>query len=231
MQLNKRSSSLVAALGALAFAAVVSVVPPTSLETISDKIGPTPLIAATPASEPPIAVTGGQFERSYDTLPSLVSAATTIVTGDVERSESLVYEGVAFTISTIRVAQTLKGAPPATIRVFETGGPTPPHEARGPQVPGAVAETRDMRFEGIPTMKSGEQYLLFLTGPRSGIVASDVYLAINEVQGKFFIDLAGVIRFKGEPTRQTEPMFGVQRATNGQLASSFLAQIRTLLGN
>ncbi len=149
---------------------------------------------------------------------------------EVKSSESTVYEGVAFTISTVRVHETLKGDPAKTISVFETGGPTPPHAPMGALAPGASPETREVRFEGIPTMRSGEQYLLFLTGPRSGVIASNVYTAINEVQGKLFIDENDIIRFKGDPTTLTESFFGVQLATNGQPVSGVVKQIRTLLG-
>lgn len=230
MQLSRNRTKQAGALGALAFVVLVFSIALVSATIDMNGDGSVPATAMAPESAPRAAAAGGQFERSYDTLRALTKAATTIVIGDVKRTESKVHEGVAFTISSIRVRENLKGdTERKTIEVFETGGPLPPHAAKGAPVAGATPETRELWFEGVPPMKVGEQYLLFLTGPHNGVIASGVYTAINEVQGKLFVDAKDVVGFKGDSSRLTDALFGVHRETIGHPLSRVVAQIRSML--
>ncbi|MBI2772940.1 MAG: hypothetical protein HYX56_00395 [Chloroflexi bacterium] len=131
-----------------------------------------------------------------------------------------------FTISKVSAEQVLKGSVPAgaLLDVFETGGVMAPRPARG----NAVQATRPLEysFEGVPVVKPGERYLLFLTGPTSGAAASGVYTLVGEFQGKHLIDASGTIRFTGNAQELGGVEFATARATNGRPATDIIQEVQ-----
>jgi hypothetical protein len=137
------------------------------------------------------------------------------------------YENVPFTTSTFKVRQVIKGDVKATdaLSVLETGGQW---KGKPKGTTKATLTSQELALEGIPVMKTGEKYLLFLM-PYTGPVASNAYIAVGEFQGKFKISPKGTIEFSGNKHDAASPMFVVHQAIAGRTDAEVAADVRQLI--
>lgn len=170
----------------------------------------------------------GELSADYPDLAALVRGATVILVGTVLSSTPRPYENVPFTVSSLTAEQVVKGRVPVgtSIDVLQTGGLMAPRPAKGSAVQAVTVQ--DYSFGGVPVMKAGERYLLFLSGPASGPVAADVYLVLGEFQGKHLIDGTGRIRFNGAAGDLSDLEFAAARSVNGRPSADVLAEVRAL---
>ena len=124
----------------------------------------------------------------YESLSHLKKDASEIIECKVLGNKAIVYEGVPFTISNVKVLSVIKGSVKAgdTIQVIETGGIyNPSGDSSGQLV--------NYELEGNPVMKVNEDLYVFLQkfeGPQ----IEGAYIPVGEFMGKFSIDWAGKVK-------------------------------------
>jgi hypothetical protein len=152
-----------------------------------------------------------------------------IVTVRIESIEFVAFDEVPFTVSTAVVEVSSKGslALGERITVVETGGV---FAGRSKIEPGARGEPVEAGWEGVPVMKPGERYLLFLHGPAHvGPVPSSAYSVKGVVQGKIRIGKDGRLQFTGRAESLDEPIFAVPRALVGRPYSDVRAEVEAII--
>jgi len=109
------------------------------------------------------------------------------------------------------------------VTVVELGGI---HAGRSKEVPGAVGEPREVSVAGVPVMKEGEQWLLFLVGPNSSGVVSDAYWVCSAFQGKLRLGRDGHLQFTGAPGSLTgDEQFAVPAALAGKRVDEAILEV------
>ncbi len=170
----------------------------------------------------------GELAEDFQTLGELVSAAPVIVLARVLESRDAPYGNLPFTVLTIEVEQAFKGAVAAggRLTVVETGG-----LLRGSSKidPGQYAPPAEMAFAGVPVMKVGERWLLFLGSYDPGPVATNAYSVKGVFQGKLKVGGDGRMVFTGPADRIQEPVFAVPAYVNGRALPEVIADITSAL--
>lgn len=171
----------------------------------------------------------GELAESFSTLPEISRAADVIAVVRVDSSTSESFLQLPFTISSTTVDEPLKGAfaKGETITIVETGGM---HAGRSKDAPGEFGEPREVGFEGVPVMKQGEAYLVFLQGPAHiGPVPEGAYGILGVVQGKTRVGEDGRLQFTGAPdSLEDQDMFAVPASLAGRPLDDVLAEIRSI---
>ncbi|WP_349408700.1 hypothetical protein [Pseudalkalibacillus sp. SCS-8] len=122
--------------------------------------------------------------KDYATLKELMKDAVLISNVKVLSQETIVHEGVPFTISEVEIIKNYKGKEKKgkIIKVIETGGIYTPK--------GKSEEDLDKveyQINGVSTMENGEEYYLFLeefVGPQ----VDGAYIPLGAYQGKFKVN-------------------------------------------
>lgn len=190
-------------------------------------------ISTTAATSSEAAGTGspsirGELSVLYPNLAAITREASVILVGTVLASTPRPYENVPFTVSTVTTEEVIKGTVPVgtAINVLQTGGVIAPRPAKGNATQAVTPQ--EFSLGGVPVMRPGERYLLFLSGPKTGPVASDVHVILGEFQGRHLIGTTGQIRFNGATGDLSDIEFAVARAVNGRLAADVLTEVRAL---
>lgn len=172
----------------------------------------------------PIGIFEGELEHSYETVEALTKGAPVIVVGEVTGSIAKPYENLPFTEATLKVTQVVKGSVNvgSTINVLETGGMWV-GKAKGDSA--AKAQPREVTFEGIPIMRVGEKYILFLE-PYTGPITSNAFVTLGVYQGKMKVGANGAVQFTGRKDQLDESMFAAHQAVNGQAVAAVIADIQ-----
>ncbi len=103
-----------------------------------------------------------------------VSASDILEVSVLDDTETIQYGGLPFTVTKAKVLSNHKGNPNVgdEVRFIETGGMMP--------------SGQEMKFNGIPVMKPGENLILFAK-EYVGPIAEDVLIPLGVYQGKFLI--------------------------------------------
>ncbi|MBI5948451.1 MAG: hypothetical protein HY875_09955 [Chloroflexi bacterium] len=164
---------------------------------------------------------------SYGTVGEISRAASGILVGRVMAVEYQSYSGLPFTVTSVLVMKSLKGTLQAgeLATVVETGGI---HAGRSKLVPGAFGEPREVGVEGVPVMKEGEHWLLFLIGPSHvGPVSEGAYSVSGVFQGKLRLGKDGHLQFTGTPgSLMGDELFAVPAALAGKRVDEAILQIQ-----
>lgn len=176
------------------------------------------------------AATGSTVElaENFRTVGEISIAASLIATVRIETSRYETFAQMPFTVSTALVVDSLKGsyARGDTLTVVETGGV---HAGRSKDVPGEMGEPREVGFLGVPVMKPGEVYLLFLDGPgHVGPVPDGAFGIKAAVQGKVRLGAGGNLQFTGAPGSDGG-IFAVPLALAGRPYTEVAAEIRAMV--
>jgi hypothetical protein len=126
--------------------------------------------------------------KEYQSLDELVADAAEITEINVLSQETITYQDIPFTISTVSVLATFKGTLKVgdTIRIIETGGEFYPTDKVGKKLP-----KQTFKLNGIPVLEKGGHEIVMLskfTGPQ---VEGDVYTPLGVYQGRFKFDSSG----------------------------------------
>lgn len=186
-----------------------------------------PLFA--PYDKTKMAPMSGQLAEDFQSIRELALASPVIVAGNVLGIEYAPYQNIPFTIVTLRVEHSIKGdvAEGDQVRIVETGGV---FAGRSKEETGEFGQPVEAAFEGVPVMKTGERWLLFLGAYDPGPVATGAYSVKGVFQGKLRIAEDGRIMFTGDPARVDEPLFTVPRQASGRALPAVLADIQAALG-
>jgi len=166
----------------------------------------------------------GELAESFHTISEVASAAAVIVVGRVVESRDAPYQRIPFTVLTVEVERGLKGPVSAgeRVQVVETGGV---FAGRSKAEPGQSGPPVEAAFEGVPVMKVGERWLLFLGVYDPGPVATGAYSVKGVFQGKFKVGADGRIVFTGPVDRIEEPIFTLQALLNQRSLSEVIPEI------
>jgi hypothetical protein len=171
----------------------------------------------------------GELAEDFQSLDSITRSAHAIVSIQVESISYQSFDEFPYTVATAIVGETWKGTfqPGDRITVVEVGGV---FAGRSKVEPGARGEPREVGVEGVPVMKPGERYLLFLHGPAHvGPVPSSAYSVKGVVQGKIRIGKDGRLQFTGRAESLDEPIFAVPRALVGRPYSDVRAEVEAII--
>lgn len=116
----------------------------------------------------------GSLAEDFKNLKELKKNSSVIIEVTVKESSQTTFGDVIFTISDIEVDNSLKGKYKRgeVLRLLETGGIT--------------ADGDELAFDGIPVVKPGEKYILFLE-EYEGPITENAYVPLAVYQGKFKI--------------------------------------------
>jgi hypothetical protein len=171
----------------------------------------------------------GQLAEEYADIPALSRAASHVVVARVTGAVPKPWANLPFTEITLLVEEVVKweGEASGTVRVVETGGALPLGPVKGTPRPGVIGAT-EVGFMGVPVMRSGERYLLFL-GAYDGPIAEGSLRVLGVVQGKLKLDGNGVVRFNGDPTDLQSPVFAAAAAADGRPVADVIGEVKTSL--
>lgn len=160
----------------------------------------------------------------YGSLEALTSASGVIVVGEIVDTVPRQYGRLPFSEATVRVTDVVAGQHQVgeLLRVVETGGV---FWGRAKDGTPASAGAQEVDFEGVPVMRPGERYLLFLLS-YDGPVAAHSYVVTGEYQGKFRIGTHGAIEFSGDLGHLAESRFALTRTLVGREATRVVASLR-----
>lgn len=149
--------------------------------------------------------------RSYHSLQAVTMDAELVVLARVVATEQRPFGHFPFTLASVEVTQTIKGAAPTNLRVLQTGGTSIPMKD------GSIAEG-EATYQGVPVTRPGENYLFFLRTYK-GPIASDAFIVLGEFQGKFKVGDDQRIKFTGRSESLTTPEFALPRWADGRTRS------------
>ncbi len=167
----------------------------------------------------------GELAQDFRTVGELGASSGVVAVVVIQESRDEPFSNIPFTVSTVKVLEGIKGAEGgATLTIVETGG-TYAGRSKDPSAP--PAERREVGFEGIPVMKPGETWLVFLTGPTHvGPVPDGAHGVLGVFQGKFRVGTDGRIAFMGEPDEIDSPWFATQRELRGLQIDTVVAGLK-----
>lgn len=142
----------------------------------------------------------GKLAKTYDTLDSLQKDSSLIIEGEVIANEYIVFEGITFTISIMKVNDVVKGntiKKGETVKVLQTGGISSISD-----IPEKDFENKEERerflkknkgkkielvFEESPVIKEQQNAVLFLT-EYEGPIGKNLYVGTGDFQGRFIVN-------------------------------------------
>lgn len=193
--------------------------------TVSDSNQAGPLFAEYDSSR--LSSMSGQLADDFQTVGELSKSAKLVIVGKAVSSDNRPYQNIPFTLVTIEVERVLQGDVNVgdQLQIVETGG-----VFAGQSKTGDAGQAVEAAFEGVPVMKEGERWLLFLTQYDPGPVAKDAYSVLGVFQGKARIGDTGKIIFTGDPATFDDAMFTVPRSLNGLTEADAVAKVQSSLG-
>ncbi len=172
-----------------------------------------------------------QLARDFSSIAAISRNSANVVVGSVVRREDEPYQNVPFSIATIQIEQVIHGGleTGAQISVVETGGV---FAGRSKTEPGATGRPVEAGLEGIPVMKPGERWLLFLDAPaRIGPVQSGAYGIVGAFQGKLLIGSDDRIAFTGNHDALSHQLFAIAAEARGHTPQWVIGEVRQALVN
>lgn len=162
---------------------------------------------------------------NYQSVAGLTRAAQLIVFARASFTEDVQYGQLPFAVTTLEVLDVLKSnrAAPGRLRVLELGGRLQPGPVKGGD--GAMRESRTVSLEGVPVMKPGAEYVLFLE-PYVGSVTSDAWVALGQFQGTFEI-VRGEVTYGGDRRLLSEAEFATQREFDAHSLTALRDEVHT----
>lgn len=127
----------------------------------------------------------GFLSETFEFLKDLKNSASEIVEIEVKDGHTIVEHDTPFTISTVNIISNLKGnlTEGNEIQIVETGGLFTPS---GSNPKDDTTQVYDYQFEGVPVMRPGEKYILFLKKFKNPQY-HNTYVPLGVYQGKFKI--------------------------------------------
>ncbi len=170
----------------------------------------------------------GELAEDFQSLSGITSASAAIIVGTVLEATPSPYQGIAFTVSTVRVDEAIKGEPlPGDeITVVETGGLNSGGASK--IEPGATGKPVEVAFEGVRVMAVGEQWLLFLGPYDPGPVATNAYSVKGVFQGKTKIQGDGTLKFPGPAGKLDDLIFAVPVSLDGRSVDEVVAELKEI---
>lgn len=158
---------------------------------------------------------------NYRSLAELSRDSTLIVVGTAIDTTHAVHIDVPVTLVRFSVETTVTGNGPnvTELMVVEAGGPM-----LGPnKSDGQPGEPREIAFSGVPVMRTGERWLLFLQ-PYQRPIIDDGFGIVGGIQGKFPI-VDGVIAFSALPDRLDADDLAVVQDQAGRAVDAVIADV------
>lgn len=181
-----------------------------------------------------MASVSGELNYSFSSVEEMAHVAPVIAVVAIANSEYTTFRELPFTMTSAVVKEALKGPhePGETITIVETGGM---HAGRSKEVPGETGEIREVGFAGVPVMKPGEFYLVFLDGPVAeavGAFPEGSYAVQSAFQGKVRVGSGGDLQFTGaHPAEDDLPLFAVPLSLEGRPLDDVRAEIIDMLAD
>jgi len=165
-----------------------------------------------------------ELAHEFGSLSEIANASPNIVIVTIESRADEPFSNIPFSVASARIEEVVRGslARGQLIPVVETGGL---FAGQSKMNPGEVGQPTEVGLEGVPVMKPGERWLLFLTGQTHVGPRQDAYAVSGAMQGKLLIGSDNRIAFTGDPSRLQGAEFAVPAAARGRTLNWLLAQI------
>ncbi len=186
---------------------------------------PTPL---TSGDEVKVVTVEGQLAEEFRSLAEITSASDVVVVGTVLEAKPAPDGNLAFTVSTVRVDEAIKGDLKAetNIEVVETGGLIASRTGPYPGVPGPLVE---QAFDGVRVMAAGEQWLLFLRASQSDQWGDSEFHIKGVFQGKVRVEPGDKLHFTGSNPHDVGSVVPVQ--LDGRALGDVIGEVREFVKN
>lgn len=165
-----------------------------------------------------------ELAHEFRSVSEIASASPNIVIVTIETRVDEPFSNIPFSVASARIEEVVRGGlvRGQLIPVVETGGL---FAGRSKMNPGEVGQPTEVGLEGVPVMKPGERWLLFLTGQTHVGPRQDAYAVSGAMQGKLLIGSDNRIAFTGDPSRLQGAEFAVPATARGRTLTWLLAQI------
>lgn len=167
----------------------------------------------------------GILRHNYRTLAELTRDADVIARGRVTRTQASVIGGLPFMTITLEILDPVRGLAQRGQRIAltNTGGVLPRSVVKDGSTGRPHGRVIEASFEGVPVMRHGEEFLVFLRRDSNDIP----YTVLGEYQGRFLVDSSGTIRYTGDPAALARPEFDVLRQVNGRSVTEVIVDVRS----
>jgi len=184
------------------------------------KTGDNSVYVYSPESEYEIKSTAASFNKNYASLKELYKEADLVAKVKVENHRFQEKEDLVYTISQLQLLKVYKGdSRIKSVQVYEMGGQVDTSKMNLPEKDfdqekkNTASHIVESALEGSPTMRSGNQYLVFL----KKYPGQDYYNIVGSVQGKIKMDKNN--QFVGTVTEERikkDELFFLQKNYSGK---------------